>query len=274
MFCGQCGSPNADGAKFCGKCGSALQTPTTAPAALAPAAAESLLPGTPQVSTPPDQAPHTSGKAVASLICGFWFFFFPSAIAAIILGHLSLGDIRKSAGRLRGRGVAVAGLVFGYLGVVLIPVALVVAALVIPNLLRSRLAANEASAVASLRTIDQAANTYSQTYKNGYPANLEVLTGIGIPSCDHAGLIDGVIASGRRDGYIFTYQPTSGPLPESVSSKPVANGCSVPGAAGFSVNADPLRRGTTGQRSFFVDQTGVIRYDNSETATADSPPLE
>ncbi|HKQ86932.1 MAG TPA: DUF4190 domain-containing protein, partial [Candidatus Acidoferrales bacterium] len=264
MFCGSCGSSNPDTAKFCGKCGSALQAAAVLPTppVTPDAAISSGSPATPPYAQPPE----TSGKAVASLTCGFLFFFFPAALAAIILGHISLADIRKSAGRLKGHGIAVGGLVLGYLGVVMIPLILIVAAIAIPNLLRARMAANEASAVASLRTIDQAAIAYSQTYKNGYPGSLEVLAGIGIPSCDHAGLIDGELASGTRNGYVFTYQPSSGPRPESIASKPVTNGCSVPGAAGFTVNADPERRGTNGQRSFFVDQTGVIRYDNAETA--------
>jgi len=272
MFCGRCGSLNTDNAKFCGKCGAALETAVAAPAG--PTAQGSTVPAGAAGATAYGQTEEMSGKAVASLTCGFLFFFFPAALAAIILGHLSLADIRKSAGRLKGHGIAVGGLVLGYLGVVMIPLLLIVAAITIPNLLRSRMAANEASAVASLRTIHQAAITYSQAYRNGYPASLEVLTGIGVPSCDHAGLIDGELASGTRNGYIFTYQPSSGPLAESVASKLVANGCTIPGAAGFSVTADPITRGTTGQRSFFVDQTGVIRYDRNETATADSPPLE
>jgi len=198
----------------------------------------------------------------------------PAALAAIILGHISLADIRKSAGRLKGHGIAVGGLVLGYLGIVIIPLILIVAAIAIPNLLRSRMSVNEASAVGSLRTIYQASVNYSETYKNGYPANLEVLTGIGVPSCDHAGLINAQLASGRRNGYVFTYEPSSGPVPQSVALRLEGNGCSVPGAAGFSVTADPITRGTTGRRSFFIDQTGVIRYERTESATADSPPLE
>src|SRR5437879_12596996 len=90
--------------------------------------------------------------AIASLICCILFFFLPSAIVAIIMGHLSLSDIRRSAGRLGGRGMAIAGLVLGYTGLAIIPV-LIIAAIAIPNLLRARMAANEASAVGSLRTI-------------------------------------------------------------------------------------------------------------------------
>ena len=70
-----------------------------------------VAPGVP--STPPAGSPGTSGKAIASLICGILFFFLPSAIGAVIMGHLSLSDIRRSAGRLGGRGMAIAGLVLG-----------------------------------------------------------------------------------------------------------------------------------------------------------------
>jgi type II secretory pathway pseudopilin PulG len=272
MFCGHCGSLNPDEARFCGKCGTALQTSGASTAA--PIAPGAPIPAGVAAGTPYIQQEETSGKAVASLVCGFLFFFFPAALAAIILGHISLSDIRKSAGRLKGHGIAVGGLVLGYLGIVMIPLILIVAAIAIPNLLRSRMAANEASAVGSLRTIYQASVNYSETYKNGYPANLDVLTGIGIPSCDHAGLIGAQLAGGTRNGYVFTYEPSSGPVPQSVASKLEGNGCSIPGAAGFSVTADPITRGTTGQRSFFIDQTGVIRYDRTESATADSPPLE
>ena len=272
MFCGHCGSLNTDEARFCGKCGTALQTPDTpatppvaagAPVSTGGAAGDGYI-----------QPEQTSGKAVASLVCGFLFFFFPAALAAIILGHISLSDIRKSAGRLKGHGIAVGGLLLGYLGIVMIPLILIVAAIAIPNLLRSRMAANEASAVGSLRTIYQASVNYSETYKNGYPANLEMLAGIGVPRCDHAGLISAQLASGMRSGYVFTYDPSSGPVPQSVASRLEGSGCSVPGVAGFSVTADPIARGTTGQRSFFIDQTGVIRYDRGDSATADSPPLE
>jgi len=65
-------------------------------------------------------------------ICGFLFPFLLS-IAAIILGHLSLSEIKKSAGRVTGQGLAIAGLVLGYLGIVTIPVILIIAAIAIPN---------------------------------------------------------------------------------------------------------------------------------------------
>jgi type IV pilus assembly protein PilA len=223
--------------------------------------------------------PESSGKALASLICGIFFFVFPSAIAAIILGHISLSDIRKSAGRLTGHGMAVTGLVLGYLGVAVIPFVLIVAAIAIPNLLRARMVANEASAVGSLRTIDTAARTYASLYSNGYPPSLEAMAGpTGASStCDHSELIGTTLAAGIRSGYVFIYTvrgKDGGQRILFLSDDAVAKGCTIPGGAAYTVTADPVTRGTTGQRSWFTDQTGVIRYEVDGSATKDSPPLQ
>jgi type II secretory pathway pseudopilin PulG len=219
------------------------------------------------------EPPTTSGKAVGSLICGFLFFFFPAAVVAIVLGHLSLTDIRKSAGRLKGRGIAVAGLVLGYAGIVMIPLILIVAAIVIPNLLRARMAANQASAVGSLRTISAAAISYNTTYSNGFPPSLESLAGVGPPSCDHAGLIDGELASGQKNGYLITYQATAGTA-ASPAPKAPGPGCTTAGGAGYTITADPVTPGASGQTSYYTDETQVIRYERDGAANANSAPLE
>jgi hypothetical protein len=73
-----------------------------------------------------------SRKAIASLVCGCLWFLFPTAILAIVLGHLSRSDIRRSAGRLKGERMALAGLILGYAGGVIIPVLIIIAALIIP----------------------------------------------------------------------------------------------------------------------------------------------
>ncbi len=261
MFCPSCGRENPDQARFCVQCGRTLE----GQAVVSPA-------------QPSSSVQETSGKAIGSLICGLLFFIFPASVAAIIMGHLALSDIRKSAGRLKGHGMAVAGLALGYAGAAFIPFVLIIAAIAIPNLLRARMAANEASAADNLRTIDAAAITYQSTYANGYPISLQVLSGPGQDpgTCDQAGLIDNTLAGGRRTGYIFIYTPeppASGTQP-ALSSEASAQGCTSPGATAYTVNADPITTGTTGQRSFFTDQTGVIRYSSDGEATADSPPLE
>src|SRR5207245_11539979 len=63
--------------------------------------------------------PQNSNNARASLICGVILCFAPASIAAVILGHLALSDIKRSAGRISGHGMALAGLVMGYVGVAL-----------------------------------------------------------------------------------------------------------------------------------------------------------
>ena len=273
MFCPQCGMANSDSAQYCSRCGNLLAPRPaggTAPEIQNPAARGSA-------PIPAADAP-TSGKAIASLVCGIFTFVLPASIAAVILGHLSMSDIRKSAGRLGGRGIAIAGLVLGYAGIVLIPFILIVAAIAIPNLMRRRVV-DGPTVVASLQTIDTAAVTYATQYENGFPSSLEVL---GIepgtnPNCNHAGLLDKSLASGRTVGYVFTYAPKypDGGAEPVISPKAAARGCKSGGASGYSVTANPIRRGSTGQRSFYTDQTGVIRYsENGEPATEDSPPLE
>jgi len=265
MFCTRCGAENPSTDRFCARCGTALQAapPTAAP----PSAAAPVYAG-------PSE---TSGKAVGSLICGVLFFVFPAAVVAVVLGHLALSDIRKSAGRIQGHGMAVAGLVLGYSGVAFIPFILIIAAIAIPNLLRARLAANEASTVASLRIINTAATTYSTEYSNGFPPSLDTLDGaeIGGASCDHAQLISTDMASGTKSGYVITYtmQTADGSAPV-LSAQAAKNGCTTPGGDAYTVTADPITRYTTGSRSFFTDQTGMIRFSIGGPATADSPPIE
>jgi len=215
----------------------------------------------------------TSGKAIASLICGICFLIFPAAVAAIILGHLSLSDIKSAAGRLTGKGMATAGLVLGYFGVVgLIPFVLIIAAILIPNLLRARMAANEASAVGSVRTIEMAAFKYRVAYDNGFPPSLIAMDGVepGSPSCEHAHLINSVLATGQKNGYIFEYVPTGEQIAWADAK---SGGCGIVGTQTYNVHADPITRGTTGMRSFYTDQTGVIRFEMDRPAASDSPPL-
>ena len=274
MFCSKCGANNPDDGRFCVSCGAALagQAGVSAPASSA------ITPPIPGLAPPYVRPTETSGKAIASLICGICFLIFPAAVAAIILGHLSLSDINKSAGRLTGRGIATTGLVLGYFGVLgLIPFILIIAAIAIPNLIRARIVANETSAQASLRVIDTAALSYSERYSNGFPPSLLSMDGVdaGAPSCDHAQLIDSVLASGQKSGYVFTYTavPDLETQDRTVSAAAAANGCTVAGTTGFPINADPITRGTTGMRSYYVDQTNVIREEQNEPASADSPEI-
>jgi type IV pilus assembly protein PilA len=151
---------------------------------------------------------------------------------------------------------------------IVVAIILIIAAIAIPNLLRSKMAANEASAVGSLRTITTAAITYSSTYGDGMPFDLPTLGGpVGTTQaiCDNALLVDSVLSTApyQKSGYTIAYTGTS-----KVSVQP--KGCSNPGWNNFTVTALPIGIGSTGQRGFFVDQSGVIRFttDGSAPTTA------
>lgn len=217
----------------------------------------------PMPSAPePSGEAETSGKAVASLILSFFSLFLLPGIIAVVLGHISYSEIKKSAGRLKGEGLAVAGLIMGYLGIVAIPFLLIIAAIAIPNLLRARMAANEASSVGLLRVLNAAQIAYASTYPKGYAPDMAAL---GPPvagahaDANRADLIDEVLATGRKSGYVFNY---------SVTGKD-ENG--LPNA--YTITADPAEPGTTGRRHFFTDETGVIRMEQAQPATQESPPL-
>jgi type IV pilus assembly protein PilA len=147
---------------------------------------------------------------------------------------------------------------------IVVAIILIIAAIAIPNLLRSRMAANEASAVGSLRTIDTAEMTYSTTYPDLGYANLASLGG-SAPTCATATgatstgacLIDDVLATiAVKSGYNFTAVAAGG----------------APNVTYIST-ALPSAPGQSGQRSFCSDQSGVIRYNGGGVAcdNTDSP---
>ena len=140
---------------------------------------------------------------------------------------------------------------------IVVAIILIIAAIAIPNLLRARMAANEASAVGSVRTIVTANVTFSTEYGDGFASTLAVLGGASPATCANANLIDPVLANAiapatAKSGYYFTYVGGTATVPPA--------GCAA-GWQTFYVDAIPAIVGTTGQRSFCTDQTGVIRYN-------------
>jgi prepilin-type N-terminal cleavage/methylation domain-containing protein len=137
----------------------------------------------------------------------------------------------------------------------------IISAIAVPNFLRSRARANEASAVASIRTINTAAVTYSLTYPNlGYPASLPVMGGANPCTATpaQACLLDDLLAQGTKSGYSFAW--TGDGLVPSV---------------GFLITGTPQVVGSTGQRMFCTDQSSVIHYDPSGSGcTSASSALE
>ncbi len=139
---------------------------------------------------------------------------------------------------------------------IVVAIILIIAAIAIPNLLRSRMAANEASAVGSLRTLNTSAVMYSSTYGNGFPPTLAAMTGVvgAAATCDAAQQVDSVLGGGQKSGYNFTYTAGTANL-----TKPA--GCTTAGSSTYLVAAIPITTGSTGQRSFCTDESGVIRFD-------------
>jgi hypothetical protein len=183
--------------------------------------------------------------AIASLVCGI-VNVFPVSIVAIVLGHISLSQISKSAGQLKGKGLAIAGLVLGYFGIVAIPFILIVAAIAIPNLLRAKIAADESSAVGSIRTLLTAEIAYSTHHQDeGFTCKLADLSS--------ADLIDSSLMSGQKSGYAFMLQNCTA----DAAGKPVSK---------FQVIAVPLSPNTSGRRAYCTDESGVIRSDSSGSA--------
>jgi type IV pilus assembly protein PilA len=239
MVCSQCGQTVPDGAAFCSNCG---QTSGFQKAGFPELFSHAGAPGA-------IAAEKTSGLAIASLVFGMLFLFFPLSIVAVVLGHVSLSQIKKSAGRLGGRGLAIAGLILGYLGIAVIPLILIIAAIAIPNLMRARIAANEAYAAQSIRAINTAQARYQVTYGSiGYAPDLLSLGGAQpcTASSATACLIDNQLARATtpsgRNGYVFAVARS-------------ADGSQ------YVASAVPVQRNQTGRRSFCSTEDGIVRVD-------------
>jgi type IV pilus assembly protein PilA len=146
---------------------------------------------------------------------------------------------------------------------IVVAIILIIAAIAIPNLLRSKMASNEASAVASLRTYNTSIVAYQTTYGTDPSVNFAQLgPAAGAPSAAAADLVDNLlgIAAPVKSGYTFVYTPDAAPV----------NGVySV-----YTIVATPVTANVTGQRLFFTDQSGVIRQTTDGTVpTKASTPI-
>ena len=139
---------------------------------------------------------------------------------------------------------------------IVVAVILIIAAIAIPNLLRSRIAANEASAVGSLRTLNTSEVTYNTTYPGvGFACSLGVLgppAGGAAASSSAAGLIDSNLAGGIKSGYTFAFLNTTCTPSAGVNTS-------------YDIVANPQNPGVTGQRYFCSDLSGVIQYNTATT---------
>jgi type IV pilus assembly protein PilA len=156
---------------------------------------------------------------------------------------------------------------------IVVAIILIIAAIAIPNLMRARMAANESSAVGSLRTVNTGQISYNSTYPTvGFATALINLGGASpcTPGSATACLIDSVLSqngipvNSGKSGYLFT----SG-------TGTVSSGLNV----GYTVLAVPLKPNVTGLRAFCAEQDAVVRVDpagacsNSEATILTFNPL-
>ena len=145
---------------------------------------------------------------------------------------------------------------------IVMAVLMIITAMAIPNLVRSRIAANQASAVAAVRLVTVAEVAYSTTYNNGFSSTLGSLgpsaTPAATPTSTTAILIDSILATGAKSGYSFTYVPGPTDSTGRVNS--------------YRVIAVPLNN-WTGTFSYYSDQSGVIRENSNTTAGSTDSPI-
>ena len=128
---------------------------------------------------------------------------------------------------------------------IVVAIILIIAAIAIPNLIKSKMAANEASAVGSIRTVNTGEVNYAASCPAiGFSASLVELN-TGALCAGGTGIIDPVLGAGTKSGYTFAYTPTKGG--DGLYDTYVSAGT-------------PSTVGTTGQRQFCSSQTGVIQY--------------
>jgi type IV pilus assembly protein PilA len=128
---------------------------------------------------------------------------------------------------------------------IVVAIILIIAAIAIPNLLRARIAANESSAVASVRTVNSAQILYNTAYATaGFASSLTALAGTtcGPPTSGGACLIDTALANGSKSGYSFG----------------VSNVTGTP-ASTYNIIAAPITPNQTGVRYFCSFADGVVR---------------
>jgi type IV pilus assembly protein PilA len=137
---------------------------------------------------------------------------------------------------------------------IVVAIILIIAAIAIPNLLRARIAANEASAVASIRTVNTAMISYNSAYPTvGFASNLSTLGGTSCSPPTSAGgcLIDSQLASGTKSGYSFS-----------------ALGSGGPPAGTYQVVGTPITPNQTGTRYFCSFGDAVVRYSTATLTTS------
>jgi type IV pilus assembly protein PilA len=146
---------------------------------------------------------------------------------------------------------------------IVVAIILIIAAIAIPNLIKARMQANEASAVASIHAVNTAEVSYQSAFPAiGFSAALSDLGDGGSSPCPGSATascyIDPNLASGTKSGYSFAY---------------VADATTTP-TVRYTFNAEPLNRGISGQRSFYSSDGNVTRYNQTTAANSTDAPLQ
>jgi type IV pilus assembly protein PilA len=139
---------------------------------------------------------------------------------------------------------------------IVVAIILIIAAIAIPNLLRARIAANESSAVASIRTLNTAQISYNSAYPTvGFAGTMGALAGTTCapPSSTSACLIDTQLGGGTKSGYNFALSGVSG-TPAST----------------YQFIATPLAPNQTGVRYFCSFADAVVRANTAAITTCDT----
>jgi type IV pilus assembly protein PilA len=146
---------------------------------------------------------------------------------------------------------------------IVVAIILIIAAIAIPSLLKARIQANEASAVASIHTLNTSELAYSSAFPTvGFSVKLADLGDGGTTPCPGSATascyIDPNLAGGTKSGYAFTYAPDATSTP----------------SLHYTLNADPSSPGLTGQRRFYSSDSNVTRYNPTASATSADSALQ
>ena len=221
--CGQCGFVGWSD-QYCKACGASLTTPY-------------------QQSDQPEG--QQKGLAIAALTLGIISFLSfgllgVGAIVGIIISVKAMKRVSREPWKYGGRSMAIAGLVLNITALTSVVPGLIMVAIAVPNLLASARAANEGSAMATLRRVASAEIEYRETFEKY--GTLEELAA--------QNLIDSRLASGTKNGYHFTIELTT----------------DASNADGFAVMAVPVTYGSSGRRSFYIDESFVLRVSDNHGA--------
>jgi hypothetical protein len=210
-------------------------------------------------------APQSRGLAIASLVFGILSLLTVGclgigALAGIGLGIAALVKAGRQPQEYGGKGMAWTGIVTSAIGLVLLPIVGIVAAIAIPSFLRARVSANEAATIGDIRTVISAQAAYQSANTGFYDGRLACLARPAecVPGYAGPAFLDAAIASGQaKSGYGREFVAGTAVDPSSFGEGAAMSPSSV---TGYAYVAWPVENGRTGTRAFCGDASGVICF--------------